>query len=266
MEREEVRDVVRKNYRMLEELYLEEIEDTSYGFLAWSSTDYGDTNIFWNHAVITGRVDSADPELERIEKFYRDKGRVPALYIPEIGETGIRNQLGSRGFEKAFTDAWMFYSGSSPEIREDVEIRKVDSVEDMQRFVELFYRSHAPDLDDPYAGLSKAYGEQLEKSFKGSRGSVVVKNFLALVGDEEVGHVTSIRYGGVAALFNLGTVPEKRGKGIGSGVLRRGVEKLRENGVEKIFLQTEKGSGNEDFFEKNGFSTEFVADGFSKEE
>ena len=128
----------------------------------------------------------------------------------------------------------------------------------------MFYRSHAADLDDPYAGLSEEYGEQLKDKFGKDFDGFKVQHFIVKHGDKSVGHITYAENGKMAAIYNLGTIPDYRGKGIATATLTKTVEKLREKELDQICLQTEKGSKNEDFFSSRGFETKFEAECLTK--
>jgi N-acetylglutamate synthase-like GNAT family acetyltransferase len=243
-------------------MYIKDTADSDFGFHSYSSVDYGDTDVFWNHAVILQNVDNIQRNIVALEKFYGEKGKSPAFYLPLIEPVkDIQGSLRQEGFEKSFTDAWMFYTGEElPEGNEDVEMEEVRSDGEMERFVDLFYQSHAAGLDDPYAGLCKQYGEQLKKKFSRDFAGFTVRHFIAKLNGGSVGHITTVDNQETAAIYNLGTIPDCRGEGIATATLRETVEKLKISDLDQIFLQTEKGSKNEDFFDGRAFETRLEAE------
>jgi N-acetylglutamate synthase-like GNAT family acetyltransferase len=254
--------VVKKNYDFLKGMYIKDTEDADFGFYSYSSVDYGDTDVFWNHAVIPQEVVDLEEEMMEVKEFYQDRGKNSAFYIPVVEPVrSVLEDLKEKGFNEVFTDVWMFHTGKElPEGRSGVELVKVPSEGEMDEFVDLFYKSHAPDLDDPYAGLSEQYGEQLKDKHNKDFEGFDVHHFIVDLNGEAVGHVTFVEDGEMAAIYNLGTIPEQRGKGIATSTLRETVEKLQEKNLSQIFLQTEKGSKNEDFFSGRGFETRFKAE------
>ncbi|MFB6180919.1 MAG: GNAT family N-acetyltransferase [Candidatus Nanohalobium sp.] len=266
MDRAEINSVVNTNYRFLKSLYIKDTRETEFGFYAWSSVDYGDTDVFWNHAVVSRTVDNLEEKVGDVKKFYQKKEKNPAFYLPVSGPLkDVLTELKKKGFEEVFTDVWMFHTGEElPEGNENIELEEVSSKDDMEEFVNLFYRSHAAGLEDPYAGLSREYGEQLKDKFSKDFDGFRIQHFLVKHGDESVGHITSVENGEKAAIYNLGTIPDYRGKGVATATLRKTVEKLKEKDLDQIFLQTEKGSKNEDFFNSRGFETKFEVECLTK--
>jgi N-acetylglutamate synthase-like GNAT family acetyltransferase len=254
-------DAIRTSYNFLKGLYIEDTADSGSGFYSYSSTDYGDTNFLWNHAVMLHGVEDLDEEVADTEDFYEEKGKRPAFYLPELESlNGFLTELRNRDFEEVFKDAWMFYTGGKlPEGNSKAELREVSSKSQIEEFVDLFYKSHRADLDDPYAGLSEEYGKQLKEKFDEDFDRFRVQHFLVKLGDESVGHVTFVENGEMGIIYNLGTIPDLRGQGIATAALRKTVKKLEQLDIEMIFLQTEKGSENEDFFSNRGFETRFEA-------
>ena len=257
-----VSSIIRESYSFLKGMYIKDTLDADYGFYSYSSVDYGDTDVFWNHALILQNIDNLKEKITDAEKFYQEKGKSSAFYLPVVEPVkDVLSELKQKGFEEVFTDFWMFYTGEEmPKGNENVGLEEVTSNDEMEKFVDLFYKSHAADLDDPYAGLSKEYGEQLKDKFGKSSDSFRVQHFIVKQGDESVGHITFVENGEMAAIYNLGTIPDNRGKGIATAALSKTVEKLESKDLDQIFLQTEKESKNEDFFSSRGFETKFEAE------
>lgn len=60
---------------------------------------------------------------------------------------------------------------------------------------------------------------------------------VAEVGHDKVGHVSSIAYGRLGWIGLLIVNPERRGKGIGTALMKKAVDHLRNSGVEMIRLE-----------------------------
>ena len=266
MNQERVLTVIRENYNFLKGMYIKDTVNANFGFYSYSSVDYGDTDVFWNHAVILQNIDNLKEKITDAEKFYQEKGKSSAFYLPVVEPLkNVLSELKQKDFEEVFTDVWMFYTGEElPRGNENTGLEEVTSEGDIEEFVDLFYRSHAADLDDPYAGLSEEYGEQLKDKFGKEFDSFKVQHFIVKHGDKSVGHITYAENEDIVAIYNLGTIPDYRGKGIATATLTMTVKKLREKDLDQIFLQTEKGSKNEEFFRGRGFETKFEAECLTK--
>lgn len=255
----EKEEFIRANYHFLKKLYIKDIENTYFGFYSWSEADYGETNNLWNHAVILKENKKIPEKLTQIEKFYYKKDGTPSVYIPKVGKNG---EPEIEGYENSFTDVWMFYTGEEIESRDDILLEKVKTQEQMGKYVELFYKCRASDLNGPYAGLSREYGKQLKKRF--DKKDIYTDHFIVYLEETAVGHITTVKDGEKAAIYNLGTIPDYRGKGIASTSLEKAINQLKNTGIETIFLQTEKDSKNEQFFNNRGFKTKFEGLCYSK--
>lgn len=259
MRKEKTGSLIKTNYRFLKKLYIKDIKNADFGFYAWSEADYGETNNLWNHAVILKENKKIPEKLTQIEKFYDKKERSPSVYIPKVGKN---REPGIEGYENSFTDVWMFYTGEEIETRDDISLEKVKTQEQMGKYVELFYKCRASDLNGPYAGLSREYGKQLKERF--DKKDTSTDHFILYLEETAVGHITTVKDGEKAAIYNLGTIPDQRGKGIASTSLAKAINQLKNKGIETIFLQTEKDSENEKFFNNRGFKTEFEGLCYSK--
>ena len=188
MNQEHALTVIRENYSFLKEMYIKDTVNANFGFYSYSSVDYGDTDVFWNHAVILQNIDKVKEKITDAEKFYQEKGKSSAFYLPVVESLkDVLSELKQKDFEEVFTDVWMFYTGEElSKGNENVGLEEVSSEGGIEEFVDLFYRSHAADLDDPYAGLSEEYGEQLKDKFGKDFDGFKVQHFIVKHGDKSV--------------------------------------------------------------------------------
>lgn len=161
----------------------------------------------------------------------------------------------------------MFYKGNKPKVAmpENFTIKKVKTKEEMKTFVKIFNQTYGGATPkEPYGTLPPEYSEALFESFEQKQGSKTVIHYFGLLDNEPISITTLIHICDYGCIYNVGTVPAKRTKGIGSALTLNCVSEAMKDGVKIIFLQTEKGSYNERFFSKLGFSPKFVGEGFVK--
>jgi N-acetylglutamate synthase-like GNAT family acetyltransferase len=250
-------NLVRTNYEFYKTLYTDRVFDCENGFYCVSNVDYGETNSFWNHRVHTDSQSISDELLRKTEEFFQERTAPSTVYIPSDKQVEPPSE-----YSEAFVDAWMFEKDCSWNQNTNTELITVESENQMEKFIDLFYQTHAPDLDNPYAGLSDSYGEQLRKKFKKEWTDISRTFYLIEHQDDLVGHRIIVNDGQTALLTTLGILPEKREQGIGSEAIIESVKLMKHIGVETVYLQTEKDSQNEDYFSKRGFRTEMVGNAF----
>jgi len=154
----------------------------------------------------------------------------------------------------------MFYEKSAPQDSSPVgfSIKQVTTLEEMQVFVDLFDKAHTGAPDEPYGKLPREYGESLLLFFQHPPTDRTVLHYLGSMNNKPVGYATLIYAGRFAGIYNVGTIPQYRRKGIASALTLRAVTDALKDGVQIVFLITEQRSYNERFYTKLGFTTKFV--------
>jgi len=217
-------------------------------------------DFIWNHAArISVSPDEVSGLIERVIHFYVEHDRLPCLYLsPMTRPTDLGQELVNRGFEVQDEEAWMFYVAGRPapvETPPGFRIELIERQEQMKAFVRVF--------NEAYEDIDPGYGEALEREFQATRPrQKVIHHYLGLLGNEAVGVASlysSGRYGGI---YNVGTVPEHRRRGIGSSLTLRAVDDSFSLGTNVIFLQAEKGTDVERLYSHLGFTTSFVRQGY----
>lgn len=224
---------------------------------------------YWNYAAQIETVpDRASRLVDIVVEFYRARDRMPACYVtPWSRPEAFRDTLGPAGFEMQFRDAWMFYEGG-PVLElaapSGLSIKEVESRAEMETFVHVFNEAYGgvPTEEEPYAGLPPYYGEALHQSFDTAPTDKKSVHYLGLIESQPVAIATLIHSPGYACIYNVGTMPRFRRRGIGSTMSLQAVADSTAEGAKVVFLQTEAGSGVEKWYEKLGFSTKFVGEGY----
>lgn len=131
----------------------------------------------------------------------------------------------------------------------DLEIRRVASEEDFRRYLDIF---------GPILAPSEAFRAVFEA---GARGigfdpDAPEVHFLGLLRDEPVGTASLLTAGGAAGIYNVTTIAQARGRGIGAALTAAAVRAGRERGMEFATLQAS--TMGRPVYERLGF--EFVCD------
>ena len=223
-------------------------------------------DFYWNYAT---KINIDESILQKLVKniidFYKSKNRQPAIYFtPFTTPKNLPALIRKFGFQSKYQDTWMFYEKAEPKVAmpEKFVIKQVETKEEMKVFVDIFnqcYGGATP--EEPYGALPKEYGECLVDSFTQQRGKKII-HYLGLFDKKPVGIATLIFSGDYGCIYNVGTIPNHRKKGIGSALTLNAVTDSIKNSAKIVFLQTEQGSFNERYFTSLGFSTKFVGEGF----
>ena len=226
-------------------------------------------DFYWNYA---SQINTQSPEkfIHQTIEFFKDRNRQPAVYItPFTKPIGLSKTLKSSGFEIKSQDAWMFYRGGKPKIvfPKNFKIKKVETQKEMEAFVNIFNRAYGGATpNEPYGALPPDYSQALLESYKQKNKDKKIIHYLGLLENKPVGIATLIysdEYGGI---YNIGTIPAQRGKGISSLLTLTCILEAIQTGAKNVFLQTEQGSYNEKFSSNIGFTTEFIGQTFVLDE
>lgn len=261
--KEDLEKAENEHCRFQEGCYFSGSEEVQGALLLWSKIK----DSYWNYATkININEEYLEELIKKIIDFYKTKNRQPAIYFTPFTKTrNLPELIGKFGFKPKYKDAWMFYESAEPkfEMPENFTIKPVETEEEMKIFVDIFRQSYggvAP--DEPYGALPKEYGECIFKSFSKSQKDKKIIHYLGILGDKPVGIATLIYSGEFGCIFNVGTIPNYRKKGIGKALTLNAVADSIKNGAKIVFLQTEQGSFNEKYYTKLGFSTKFIGEGF----
>ncbi len=222
---------------------------------------------YWNFATKIIVVKKSLRELvKKVISFYKTRNRQPVIYFtPFTRPKNLPNLIKKFGFKSEFRDAWMFYEKTRPKevvMPRNFVIKQVRNKEGMRVFVDVFNQAYSGATpEEPYGELPKEYGECLFDSFTKQKDKKTI-HYLGFLNKKPVGIVTLIYSGNFGCIYNLGVAPNYRRKGISSTLVLNAVVDSIKNKTNIVFLQTEQGSYNEKYFNKLGFSTEFIGEGF----
>ena len=253
------------HYRFLHRIFFTGLDEGLQRTFVWHdrATDY-----YSNLVSISNSNRTAAPQaLAQAEELLLSKNRRPCIYTtPHSLPSDLAQSLNEHRYQRAFTDAWMYFSGGAEcKLPSGIGIREVQDQDELALFVEIFNRAYSgSDPNEPYGKAPPEWGETVFDSFKKTDPLNHVIYHLLFSGGEAVAVLISVTRDGLAGLYSIGTIPEKRGRGYGGLLTLKAVADLQSRGAHTIFLQTEQNSCNEKFYTKLGFNTRWLGQAWVK--
>lgn len=252
------------HFNGLQEMYFTSIRDYAFGSLLLSNS-IEDT--YYNYFAKLRTNGQSLAEIWEKVKMLFPSNRMPALYIsPSSDLYGRESDLLST-FVRQYTDAWMVLNDwtffNNYELNKKISVRPVTNQEIFNNFfVETFHIAYSSDdPNDPYGQLSPTYKNSLRKSW-GKNTDYLKKHFIAEYDGKPAGVITAVCYNGFVGVYNVGTISEFRHLGIGKAMMSAVASSINKNDV--LFLQTEKGSLVEKWYETMGFQTVFYGECYTE--
>jgi ribosomal protein S18 acetylase RimI-like enzyme len=255
---------MRIQYDLLEGLYFDNkiIED---GYEIYKSKTISDN--FWNIAVLNGECVLNDKSvLAKIERQFNIIDRQPCIYIPRIINkyADYKDYLVDNGYKVNDVDAYMAFVSDNINVEIKNNIKIVQTIEQFNDFMEVMESAYGGEIteENPYAGsITNEYYEAIRKSLGNSKFS-----HLILYKDKKPVSVATLCYeNGYGVINNVGTKKEYQNLGLGKQIMKYCVNTFNELGGGTLFLFTEYGSKNEQWYEKQGFKTLFVNEQYIKQ-
>ena len=250
---------------MREEI-LKECEEIHYQLLTGMFYDeeikIGDSKVMLNHSVEDSswnhatRTDTENPEksIEAITEFMFDKNRTPAICLTPICKPGsLEKALILSGFDITAEETWMTYQGNQIQ-KVTADILTVKNLNQLSSFKKIYgkvFGSPEEPIPQDSDGIVNAW---INYYFKKNKDSIL-ENYLYFEKNQPVGIGTLLGKNGFFGIYNVGTLPEFEGQGIGTKILQHMINQALKNKAKNIFLQT---LDKEKFYAKRGFKTEFV--------
>ena len=230
------------------------------GWLGAFSEDIEDH--FWNFLIPLNNEPKTN--LNEIKDFFEKVDRSPTLWGEKEFIKQVKHSLELEGLDEKFVDSWMEFQGTMEEPDQSLEYVKVNSKEEKDSFVKIFSKAFGEtDGDNPYGNLPQSYQDGIMRALNGVWSTHYDTSIIVKEGEKPVGIGTLAIKNDIAFIYNIGTVPEKQGEGIGTAATRKMVKLAKENNVDRIILQTESGSYVEDFYQDLGFETIFEMKGLT---
>lgn len=253
-----------KHYKFQMGCYFSDSKKIQGAVLLWS---YRIKDSYWNFVT---KIDIDKKSLSKLMKkivaFYKTKNRKLVIYFtPFTKPQDLPLIIKKSGFKSKYKDAWMFYEKTMPRVvmPKNFIIKQVRTRQEMRLFVDVFNRAYSGTTpEEAYGALPKEYRECLFDSFIKLKKDKTVIHYLGILNKKPVGIATLIYSGNFGCIYNVGTIPNYRKKGIGSTLTLNAVADSMRNNAKIVFLQTEQKSYNEKYYTGLGFSTKFIGEGF----
>jgi predicted GNAT family acetyltransferase len=253
-------------FRMLDGIFHEIGSAAPTHITVWhDQSDDLQTNLAGRIRLPAGELDST---LKEISHFFSARNRKTTIYTTPFCLPGsLKEHLEAEGFCPAYRDAWMYYRGGQKQpvpLKRSFAIETVGCPEEMEIFTTVFSQAYGgTDPSEPYGKAPVGWTEKLRSSFgRKAKGRQVDYYLLREQGEPASVLLTSV-VDGVAGIYHVGTVPQKRGRGCASALTSHAVRRLLSAQVTQVFLQTEQGSANERLYAGLGFVTDWVGEGWS---
>jgi len=251
---------------MLDGIFYTEVLKTPRYTLAWHNRAVDAySNLASQLNIPSGEVFST---LEEITGFFTEHRRKTTMYLtPFSTPAKLSDVLQLQGFALAYQEAWMYYRSLcvSPRLPPRVTVDTVTDQETMRFFVEVFNGAYSGlDPREPYGQAPPEWGETLYSSFNLQMTGRRVEYYMLREDGIPAAVLLTSEIEEYAGIYSVGTVPEMRGKGYGSLITLYALAELQRRGAKVVFLQTEKDSYNQEFYQKLGFLTEWTAEAWTR--
>ena len=257
--REEIRATERAHYVMQLSSYFTELTDEAGVRFAYTSRL---NDIWYNQAY---DIDSTESEFDilmnRIGKYFQGRDRTACLYLsPATNPANCAELLDNYDYAQFEIEAWMFYDLG--EARSDyvqsksITISEVTWERDFEIFADIYRR-----------GLP---GPEVEKYIDATRDGqrykpplVDIRYFVGKYDGEPAGMISLLQIGRYAGVYAVATVEEFKRKGLARALNSHVCRLAITQGAESIFLQTVSGEDAEAVFQRLGYSTLYVREGYT---
>ncbi len=242
-----MQEIVAQYFEAVKNMYVGEIIRTPYAVFA-----FGDIidDTLWNVAITT-----SEKNIEQIEKVFAERNLTPTLYC--------NKELNLSGYKKSYTDAMM-----KKELKENVYSKTFDIAisEEKQPIIDLIMEGFSThDSNDPYSDISPLYRNALEKNFGKSQTGWQSLHYVCKINGKSISIATATYQYEIAFVNNVTTLKDYRGKGIAKEIMSFLENNLLNRGVKQVVLTTEKDAYTEKFYEKLGYKTFEIWNGYTKE-
>lgn len=209
----------------------------------------------WNYGVLD---ELTDESIHSLEILCSKLNKPFNVYIPMRKldfDDGLLTRLGyKRPYDennKLITETWMAFDKKKYNLNSYNKVLKVSSLAQRDDFLEVFLAAYGGGrtIEKPYGDLPPQYTEALLKSFDSEK----FHHYICYYNEKPVSVASMCYIDGVAGLYNIGTKPEWERRGFGLAVTDACISEWERKGGKKLFLQTETGTGIDDWYERLGF-------------
>lgn len=253
-------DFLQKYVRLQHGIMFDELTDLRFATVGISLTD---KSSYWNNAL-TNQVLN-EKEISEIEELVISRGRNPCVYFensPELKE--LAEALKKRGYKETWEDCWQFWNGKQIETNHFDNIKKVETPEGLQVYLDTFnacYQKNDP--QNPYGELGD-YLKVAKAVWHKHKGTNRLEYFVVYEESNPVAVSTLTNFEGIGYISNVGSLRGVRGKGYGKAATLFCVDNSIKNKNTEHCLATEEGAYPNEFYKRIGFVSSFTAKGYTK--
>jgi ribosomal protein S18 acetylase RimI-like enzyme len=235
---------------------------------------YSDTVLIndWNYVTFVNPLKSNIPLIiNKIVTEFHNINREPTIYLtPSSSQEVEQHLLCNDKWKIKFIDSWLIFNQkkiNKGNLDLDFVLVKNDSPTNIEMFINCFINCYGGPVskDNPYGGLPGYFFTAFRNSFK----NISMEKMFNLIGffnNKCVGIGTIIVYKDYAGIYNMGTIPEMRNKGVCRAITYELIRYAKKRKVKNIFLLTEIDGGPEKVYTNLGFKRTFIGKGYIKNE
>lgn len=258
-----MKDWLKWHFEVQKGMYFdEEFADKSFSYYA--SKQIPDS--VWNYGVVDAL---SKKTLCGFEHFCSDIGKPANLYIPFVSCNYNEELLIANGFlrpededGKLITETWMRFRKTNYKVNNDVVIKLVKSQKEKDDFLQVFLEAYGGEKtpDKPYGELPDEYANALIASLENKK----FFNFVCYADRIPVSVASLCFSKGYGGLYNIGTKPNFEKHGYGLAVTDACIRQWKALEGKELFLQTETGTGIDDWYARMGFEKMFYGAVYEK--
>ena len=246
---------------------LEKHFDVQKGMYFDDSMDYQNTKIFfskniddcfWNYIVLDVDDFCSAKLVDEIEKQFKKIKRDCCLYVTTDANCTISFNVLEYidNYSLVNEESWLVYSKKEL-LNVSNEVVMVNDEKSKNDFLNVFVEAYggAITLDSPYGELSQGYITALSRTLNNTEKFI---HFVVYDREIPVSIASLCIDGEYAGIYNVGTKPSHRKKGYGADATFSCINFMIKKGYKSIFLQTEKDSNVELWYQHLGFLKSFV--------
>ena len=200
-----------------------------------------------------GPVSAVD--IDRLEAFFRDRGAVPRVNLFPFAHPSLAQELGARGYRVEEFENAMFRSLAPDDLFGTpvpwVSVGTVDT-EDAPVWAPLIARGFASGSKDAPVSEADLTLAEVTLAVADTTG------FVAEIQGEPAGGGCLSLHDGIATMFGDATLPEWRGHGVQTSLLRARLSRAAAEGCDLATAGSAPGSGSQRTMERLGFAVAYT--------
>lgn len=221
---------------------------------------------YWNY-INDINVDTKEEFIEvweKCKKIMQERNRIPTLYVLPTSNVFNNTEILPEKFEEIYTDLWMVLKDTSSFNKIDNTNFKIEITNNKELFANTLVNGfRSDDPEDPYGVMPDYYRIAIYNSFESSSDYKKL-NYIVKDGNVPIALATAIIKDDTAGIYNVATIRKYRNKGVCKALMNKVFSELYDKDVKTIFLQTEKDSYVEKFYNKLGFEGMFIGKAFAE--